>query len=49
MPGTPKTDDRLSLGTFLELSGIDERSYLEYLGGRVIPKVSPSFIQRGGE
>jgi Uma2 family endonuclease len=41
MPGIPKLDERLSLDAFLAMPEIDERPYLEYIDGRVVPKVSP--------
>lgn len=40
-PALPKTRDALSLAEFLARPEIDERPYLEYIDGRVVPKVSP--------
>lgn len=43
MPGIPKTRESLSLGEFLERPAIDEHPHQEYIDGRVVSKVSPSF------
>jgi Uma2 family endonuclease len=43
MASVPKTRDGLSLDEFLRLPEIDKHPYLEYLEGKVMPKVSPQF------
>ena len=43
MTTAPVTLEGLSLEGFLERPEIDRHPYLEYIDGRIIPKVSPSF------
>ncbi|QDV33176.1 Uma2 family endonuclease [Tautonia plasticadhaerens] len=43
MSSIPKASDGLALDEFLELPEIDRRPYLEYIDGRIVPKVSPQY------
>ena len=43
MASIPKTRDAPTLGEFLSRPDIDRHPYLEYIDGRIVPKVSPQY------
>ena len=47
MASEPKVAGGLSLEEFLQMPGIDECPYKEYLNGRVVTKVSPQMKHAG--